>query len=464
MSRPSIKEYEAVAPVAAADRNLGFGDLLATWVGANANNGTWYVGGVVAGAAFAGATMVTLVANPIAYVVMALIGFIGFKVGTSTMALTRPSLGIRGSYLPSILNTIQFLGWTAVNTFIAAISVGYILKDTLGWPALGDPGGNRSMLLGIGIMSILHLVSIALGHHSVKMIERVGVILVLILGLWETVVVLQHISLSQILTWRPPVDQTLPLGKAMDVMAAFSLGWVPAIAEFTRYTKNARSAVVAPMIGANLGLFWFAFVGIIGAIGAAISTGTYDPNNSDPSTIVSKLGLGVIALLVIIITSTTANAVNLMAAGISLTNITRRIKPIAALWVVTIVAAVLTCVPLVVGNFLDSFIVFLDYIGMVFGPLCAIVIVDYFFVRRGRYRAEAFTDLSGEYAYTGGVNWRTMAVWAIGVGFFLAVRNVDVLSNSIGATYPTMILTGILHYIQCRIKPDARIERGEHAA
>ena len=135
---------------------------------------------------------------------MALIGFIGFRVGVSTMALTRPAFGVKGSMLPTLLNTTQFIGWTAVNTFIAAISISFICKELFGWPALGEPGGNTTMLISIVVMSILHLISIATGHHSVKVVERIGVGLVILLAIWETVVVFQQVTLSQIMAWRPP--------------------------------------------------------------------------------------------------------------------------------------------------------------------------------------------------------------------------------------------------------------------
>lgn len=445
------KEFSAVEAVPMQARTLGFWDMVATWIGANANNGSWYVGGVVAGTAFAGSVCVMLVANPIAYLIMALIGFIGFKAGTSTMAITRAPFGVRGSYLPSLLNTTQFIGWTAVNTFIAAISISFICKDWLGWPALGEPGGNMTMLFGIGVMSVLHLISIATGHRSVKIVERIGVVLILILGVWESIVVLQHVSLEAIINWRPPADKALPMGSAMDVMAAFSLGWVPAIAEFTRYGKTRATATVAPMIGANLALFWFAFVGIIGTIGMAITTGVYDPNNSDPSTIVSKLGLGIVALLVIILTSTTANAVNLMAAGISLTNVTKKISPLAALWIVTIIAAALTVVPLYMSSFLHSFILFLEYIGMVFGPIFAIIIVDYYLIRCGKYDVSAFEKIKGKYWYKNGFNCMAIGVWALGVVLFLIIREQPYFVNSIGATYPTIILSGLSYYLAAKV-------------
>ncbi|WKB36251.1 cytosine permease [Terrilactibacillus sp. S3-3] len=156
------KEYGATESVPAKARNLSFWDMFATWIGANANNGTWYIGGVVAGCALTGSIIVTLIANPIAYFIMALVGYMGYKAGTSTMALTRPSFGIRGSYLPTLVNLTQFIGWTAVNTFIAAISVSFLLKSAFGWAAFSEKGGYKSMIVGILLMSVLHFISIAL--------------------------------------------------------------------------------------------------------------------------------------------------------------------------------------------------------------------------------------------------------------------------------------------------------------
>src|SRR5699024_7867847 len=79
-------EYYATEAVPMGQRNIGFFDMIAIWVGANSNNASWYVGGTVAGMAFDDAIGVTLLANPIGCVILSLVGFMGFKVGTFTMA------------------------------------------------------------------------------------------------------------------------------------------------------------------------------------------------------------------------------------------------------------------------------------------------------------------------------------------------------------------------------------------
>lgn len=438
-------EYYATEEVPMAQRNIGFFDMIAIWIGANSNNASWYVGGTVAGAAFAGAIGVTLLANPIAYLILALIGYMGYKVGTSTMALTRPAFGIKGSALPTLLNTIVFLGWAVVNTFIAVISMSFIFSDLLGWPAYGEPGSSGPMILGIIIMTLLNLAAVSLGRNSIKIVERLGMVLVLILGVWITTVVLQQHSLVEIFAWQPPADLKMPMGVAIDVMAAFSLAWVLGVAEFTRYTPTVKTATVAPLIGAFVALAWFAFVGIISTIGAALTTGVYNPDNSDPSSLVTNLGLGPIALVLIVVACVTTNVVNLMAAGVSITNITRKVKPLHSIWLVTILAGILMLVPLYMNSFLDTFMIFLEYIGMVLSALIGILVSDYFFVKKKRYDVSQFDTIGGKYWYYKGINVKAVTVWFIGVIFYAVIQNVDFFMATTGAVYPTILLTSILY-------------------
>ncbi|PID04283.1 hypothetical protein CSV67_02120 [Sporosarcina sp. P2] len=441
----TTEEHYATEVVPMSQRNIGFFDMVAIWVGANSNNASWYVGGTVAGMAFAGAIGVTLISNPIAYLILALVGYMGFKVGTSTMALTRPAFGVRGSLLPTVLNTIVFLGWAVVNTFIAVISMSFILKDLFGWSAYGEPGSVGPMIAGIVFMSLLNFVAVSLGRNSIKIVERIGMALVLVLGIWITVVVLKTHPLSAIMNWSAPADSVIPVGKAVDIMAAFSLAWVLGIAEFTRYTRSAKTATVAPLVGAYLSLLWFAFIGIIATIGAALSTGIYDPENSDPSSIVTNLGLGSFALILIVVACVTTNVVNLMAAGISITNVTKKIKPLHSIWMVTVLAGFLMLIPLFLASFLDTFMGFLEYIGMVLSALLGILVADYFIVRKRSYDVREFEKTGGEYWYYKGVNLKAVAVWAFGVVFFLVVSNSEFLNNSVGAVYPTILVTAVLY-------------------
>ena len=444
------KQFGQVEAISTDKRTMSNWDMFATWVGANANNGTWYIGGVIAAAGMYTASTTLIISGLVSYALLALASFMGFKTGLPMMALTRASFGLRGSFLPSIINIVQFIGWAAANTFIAAISISVIFKDLFGWQAY-TAGGKAGLVIGIIIMSLLHLASISLGERSVRMIERIGIILVAIFVIWESIVVFQHVSLADIFAWTPPAKVRISSGAAIDILAAFNLAWVTASSDFSRFTKRKSGATGWSFLGANIGLFWFAFIGLTATIATALMNNAFDPNDSDPSTIASKLGLGIIALLVIVITSTTANAVNLMAAGSALTNMWHKLKLTPALWIVTIGATLVSFIPLWFATFLEAFILFLDYIGMFLGPEIAVFLVDFFFIRKGQYELSEFTKVDGKYWYNGGLNWLAIGAWLIGIALYFGLKSVDIISQTIGVTFVAMALTGVIYYIAAKL-------------
>ncbi|UQS84363.1 cytosine permease [Bombilactobacillus thymidiniphilus] len=427
--------------------------MFATWIGANANNGTWYIGGVIAACGFVTSSTLLICVGILSYVLLALVSLAGFETGLNSMNLMRGAFGVKGSLLPSVINVIQFIGWAAVNTYIAAISVSFILRDIFGWSASNQQLDRVGLFAGIIIMSLLHLLSISLGEKSVRWIERIGIILVTIFVIWESIIVLKMVPFHEIVKWRPQASLRLDNGVAIDTLAAFNLAWVTAAADFSRYAKNKKSAVSASFFGANIGLIWFALMGVIATIATAITLDKFDPNNSDPSTIATKLGLGVLALVVIMLTSTTANAVNLMAAGSAATNIFTKLKLKPALWIVTGVATLVTFIPAYIATFLETFELFLNGVGMFLGPEIAVFLVDYFIIHQHTYQIDDFDQVQGQYWYTKGINLRALLAWLIGVILYFVLRQLHVVNVTVGATFISMLVTaGIYLSLMKRIK------------
>lgn len=419
---------------------MSFWDEMATWIGANANNGTWYIGGVIAALGLILSIKLSLLVGVISYIFLAMIGYMGYQTKRATMNLTQVAFGKVGSFGPSMVNIILCMGWAAVNTFIAAESVSTLMHDLANWPVYGQKGGLKGIVLGIIIMSFLHLISISLGERTVRLVERIGIIAVFIFVIWESIVVLKHFSFHSLLIWRVQNKYKLSCGSAIDSLAAFNLAWVTVGADFTKFSKNKVSSTFAPFLGALLGVMWFIFVGVISTIGTSIFTGNFNPNSSDPSTVASKLGLGIIALIVIILTSTTANAVNLMAAGTAITNINKKIKLTPASWIAAFITIFMTLIPLWFNNFVDVFTMFLNYIGMILGPEIAIILTDYFIVHKANYSKDDFknTFKFGSGAYL---------CWIIGVILYFVLKKVSFISDNIGVTFIVMIITMIMYLI-----------------
>jgi nucleobase:cation symporter-1, NCS1 family len=105
-----------------------------------------------------------------------------------------------------------------------------------------------------------------------------------------------------------------------------------------------------------------------------------------------------------------------------------------------------------VSSFLDSFIAFLDYIGMVFGPILGIIIADFFFIHKRTYDVASLEVAGGKYWHKNGFNIAAFVVWIIGAAFFFSVHKLPFFTNSIGATYPTIVVCGILYYVFTKSK------------
>lgn len=424
-------------------------DMLSTWVGANVQPNTWALGGSLAASGLGIAAAVTLVANPICYIFLALMGLVGYKVSTSAMGLTRFSLGIRGCQVVTWINTLAMVGWTVVGNYVAAISMSYMFNAAFGMPCYGMEGSAGTMLLGALINCLLTCLMVWIGGgKTVKIAERVGVILMLFFSVWMTVKIFSTYDFQAIINWQAPEGAAMPMGVGIDSIAAFSLSWIPCAADYTRYCKSKKAATVAPIIGATVGIYWFALIGTIGAIAAAIQTGVFDPNASDPSSIAMNLGLGIPAFIVVVFSTVTTNVISMYSGTYSALNSVREGYSFKKMSIIIgVISLVLTAGSAFMTSFLDVFYLMLDYLGLVFPALVSVMLVDYYVVRKGNYAMSDINKRGGAYWYSHGVNWYAIIAWVLGILCYYTCKHLPVFGDTMGATLPTVIFTAIVYFL-----------------
>lgn len=106
-----IRDYAIDEYVPMEARYYGAKEMTSTWICANANPTTWYMGTILGALGLGGALLSAIIGNPLVYLILALVGIIGYKVASTNMGLCRVSFGIAGSKLPSFINALQFVGW-----------------------------------------------------------------------------------------------------------------------------------------------------------------------------------------------------------------------------------------------------------------------------------------------------------------------------------------------------------------
>src|ERR671925_1915928 len=73
------------------------------------------------------ALLAVVLGSVIGCVPLALVGLAGAREGVPGMVLFRPVLGLRGSYVPSVLNIAQLVGWTGFEFWAMSLVADRIL-------------------------------------------------------------------------------------------------------------------------------------------------------------------------------------------------------------------------------------------------------------------------------------------------------------------------------------------------
>ena len=174
------KEGLVVTPL--TEQKTGLWDMAFIWFCANVAVPRLMIGGSLAELGFGKMMLILLAGNILVFLPLLALGVIGFNVRIPTMAATRMTFGVKGSYLPSVANGIQLLGWGANVTVICGASINSIIKAMTGF---------ENLALWIVVTGIVQLVITAYGVRSITWLQRVSVPLLAILTVVSAVLIIK---------------------------------------------------------------------------------------------------------------------------------------------------------------------------------------------------------------------------------------------------------------------------------
>lgn len=423
-----MEEGYEITPVAKERRKFSLLMLFAVWFGAGISIAEFWAGALLTPALSLWAAVgVIIVGHVIGNAVMGLIAVEGYETGLPTMVLSRGALGIKGSILPSALNYLQLIGWTAVMLIVGANAMN----------ALSATFGFESYPLWIILLGTLVTLWTYVGPRRWEALEKVSALLLLILSLWLTYVTVKRFPIWELLS--RPGTGGIGIMLALDLVIAMPLSWAPLVADYSRFARARKGAFWGTYLGYFIASSLFYFVGALTNVAVG---------ESDPIGIILAYGLGIPAMLIIILSTLTTTFLDVYSAAITYKNISPRAD---AKRQVLLVGALGTLLALVFP--VDRYEGFLILIGGAFVSLTAIMLTDYFVVRKG-YDPEELLDESGPLA---GYRWRALAVWGLGFAFYIGLAvegllgiHVPVLSgigSALGSSIPTFLLVFLLYYL-----------------
>ena len=384
---------------------LSFNNYLFLWFGAAVSIAEIMTGGLLAPLGFQSGLVAIISGHIVGTILLVLAGLIGTQERIPALVSTRISFGTYGSYLFSVFNVLQLVGWTAVMIIAAARSANEITKVMWGMDHL------QLWSLVIGGLVLLW---IALGREGgLKKVNMVAVFL-----LFGVTIVLSTVVFTDSSVFSTPPAGGLSFGEALELSVIMPLSWLPLIADYTRFAKDKKSAALGSGIGYFVGSCWMYTIGL----GAAIVVG--DP---EPSTMMLAANMGFSALGVVILSTVTTTFLDAYSAGVSFGNIFPKLNE-------KLVALIMTVIGIVLALWIDieQYENFLIAIGSVFAPLFAILLTEYFILKNRQVQADML------------VNWAAVIVWAVGVGLYYQFMTMEFV---LGATIPVMLITALLYKI-----------------
>lgn len=378
------------------------------WFGAAVSIAEIFTGTLFVPLGFAKGFFAIIAGHIIGCILLYYAGIIGAKSGKSSMESVGLSFGNKGRNFFALLNVLQLVGWTAVMIIQGSRAIGVMLNTSI---------GVQADLLWCVIIGAAILVWVIIGPKNLEKVNIVAVGGLFILTILLGFTVFKGGSQTNI-------SGELSFGSAIELSIAMPLSWLPLISDYTKDAKHPLTAARVSVITYFAGSIFMYTIGL----GAAIFTG-----ESDIAVIMYKAGFGILGVLIILFSTVTTTYLDVYSAGVSIKTINGRLSERTMAILVCIIGTTIAIFAPV-----EQYENFLYLIGSVFAPMIAVLIADYFILKKDKLKESA--DVAN------------FLIWFVGFAIYRVLLNMDIV---IGSTIPVMAVTVIICLVTDKIKKSA---------
>ncbi|MCF8567274.1 cytosine permease [Alicyclobacillus tolerans] len=381
----------------------------------------------------------------------------GPKAGTVTLTISRSAFGPHGNKVPAFFSWLTAVGWESV-TMVLTVWAFLSLAQYVGIPSTGV----GPTVIALIITLILTYTVPILGHSTLLTMQRVLAFVLAICAVIVVFAILPHVHWG----FSTPVKDMAAAGSFPTFILALSIGlastfygWVNFAADYSRYLPvNTPTRRIVGVTFAGGGIANFVMMGVGILLGTFVSASAF---SSNPVMAIAKAvpsWAAVPFLLAVIVGDITANYLNAYSSGMSFLSMGIRLRRYWAVVVDGIICTALAVYALFFSpDFVTYFQNFLDLMITVIGPWASIFLVHHLLVK-GKYDAEGLSHQGPQFAYwySGGVNWRAMISFIIGVVATFYTANGALWASPLSkawfggadlTAFAAPIVTGIVYYL-----------------
>ena len=374
------------------------------WFGAGISIAEILTGSYFAPLGFSKGIAAILIGHAIGCALFFFTGYIGALSKKSSMETTRISFGKIGGSFFALLNVLQLVGWTGIMIYDGSLAANGI--------------ANSSSWIWALVIGALIVLWILIGITNIGKLNLVAMTALLVL----TLVLCKVIFFGKnAVVAIESAGESLSFGAAVELAVAMPLSWLPLISDYTKDSAKPFAATLASTLTYFAVSCWMYIIGM----GAALLTGT-----SDIAQIMLKAGLGIPALVIIVLSTVTTTFLDAFSAGISF----RAIFKNANTKIVGIIVALVGTLAAVFYP-MDNITDFLYLIGSVFAPMTAILIADFFVTKNESSKKR--------------IDFVRIALWHVGFILYRILMKYDI---PCGNTLPDMAITFVLTLIASGIQ------------
>ncbi|MBQ0777063.1 MAG: NCS1 family transporter [Pseudomonas sp.] len=416
---------ESLAPQ--QTRIMGRVSYLLAWFGGCVSIGTFTMGSSVVGSLnLIQATLAIAIGCFVIGIALALNGAAGYKYGIPFMVQSRAAFGFAGTRLPGLVRAVPAIVWYGFQSWIGAGALNMVSATLFGFD---------NLVFYFIAFQFLQIGLSVMGFQGIKWLENIGsafILASLVYMFYSTVQRYGDELSTNLLTMEG--SWGLPFWSATMLFLGIYSTMILNVSDYSREHKHGSSPSLLTIIYSMSILPCTLFMGLIGYM-VSEATGVADPIQVFANA-VDNTPLLMTTLLFIAFAQVTTNVLNNVVPPTYILMDVFKLSFRPATIIVGLLAFATFPWKLVTEESAAGLQVFVQTYSAFLGPIFAILVVDYYLIRKRTLNLEHLYNAQGPYS---GMNYAALLATVVGV--------VVALTFSAVSWYASLIPAGVTYYL-----------------